>query len=182
MKSAVETLEERIRQCAYHIWEANGRPPDRDKEFWTQACEMITADDGYVDTRFDADEKAVVATDPAIVKTPADSKSLLAILRRSHRGKTEMSTDRPRPEARTPNTALDSAVAAVRAIRGPRLFIYCLLCHNDVHPIPRSRARTCLKTYSLSRMSLPLQTASGMLSPDNRLSLCLPQMQMKRCE
>jgi|tagenome__1003787_1003787.scaffolds.fasta_scaffold20987784_6 hypothetical protein len=81
---------------------------------------MITGDDLYVDTRFDADEKAVVATDPAIVKTPADSKSLLAILRRSHRGNTEMSTDRPRPEARTPNTSLDSAVAAVRAIRGPR--------------------------------------------------------------
>jgi hypothetical protein len=46
MKSAVETLEERIRQCAYHIWEAHGRPLGRDEEFWTQACEMITTDDG----------------------------------------------------------------------------------------------------------------------------------------
>jgi hypothetical protein len=81
---------------------------------------MITADDGYVDTRFDADEKAVVATDPAVVTTPADTKSLLAILRRSHRGKTEMSTDGLGPQARTPNTSVDSAVAIVRTIRGPR--------------------------------------------------------------
>lgn len=51
MKSAVETLEERIRQCAYHIWEANGRPSGRDEEFWAQACEMITADDGRTRSR-----------------------------------------------------------------------------------------------------------------------------------
>jgi Protein of unknown function (DUF2934) len=51
MKSAVETLEERIRQCAYHIWEANGRPSGRDEEFWTQACEMITANDGRTSSR-----------------------------------------------------------------------------------------------------------------------------------
>ena len=44
MKSAAETLEERIRECAYHIWEANGRPSGRDEEFWTQACETIAAD------------------------------------------------------------------------------------------------------------------------------------------
>jgi hypothetical protein len=81
---------------------------------------MITADDGYVDTRFDADEKAVVATDPAVVTTPADTKSLLAILRRSHRGKTEMSTEGLGSHARTQNTSLDSAVAIVRAIRGPQ--------------------------------------------------------------
>jgi hypothetical protein len=77
---------------------------------------MITADDGYVDSRFDADEKAVVATDPAVVTTPADTKSLLAILRRSHRGNIEMSTDGLRPQT----TSLDSAVAIVRTIRGPQ--------------------------------------------------------------
>lgn len=81
---------------------------------------MITADDGYVDTHFDADEKAVVVTEPAVVTTPADTKSLLAISRRSHRGKTELSTDVLGPHATTPNTGLDSAVAILRTIRGPQ--------------------------------------------------------------
>jgi hypothetical protein len=36
-----ETRENRIRECAYHIWEASGRPSGRDEEFWQRACEMI---------------------------------------------------------------------------------------------------------------------------------------------
>ena len=51
MKSAVKTLKERLRECAYHIWEANGRPTGRDEEFWTQACELIAADDGRTSSR-----------------------------------------------------------------------------------------------------------------------------------
>jgi Protein of unknown function (DUF2934) len=46
MKSAAEAREERIRERAYHIWEASGRPPGRDEEFWHRACEMLAADDG----------------------------------------------------------------------------------------------------------------------------------------
>jgi GT2 family glycosyltransferase len=81
---------------------------------------MVTGDDKYVDTQFDADEKAVVATDPSVVKTPADAKSLLAILRRGHRGNAELSADEHRLDARMRKTGVDSAVAVVRAIRGPR--------------------------------------------------------------
>lgn len=44
MKPAADTLEGRIRERAYHIWEANGRPAGRDKEFWHQACELIGTD------------------------------------------------------------------------------------------------------------------------------------------
>ncbi len=80
----------------------------------------VTGDDFYVDNQFDADEKTVVATDPSVVKTPADAKSLLAIMRRSHRGTAELSADRPGPDARVSNTGLDTAVAVVRTIRGPR--------------------------------------------------------------
>ena len=80
----------------------------------------VTGDDFYVDTQFDADEKAVVATDPSVVKTPADAKSLLAILRRSHRGTADLSADGPSRAARLGNTCLDTAVTVVRAIRGPR--------------------------------------------------------------
>jgi hypothetical protein len=41
MKSVAETLEVRIRERAYHIWEASGRPLGRDEEFWQRACEQI---------------------------------------------------------------------------------------------------------------------------------------------
>jgi Protein of unknown function (DUF2934) len=37
------TLDDRIREHAYHIWEASGRPPGRDEEFWQRACEMVAA-------------------------------------------------------------------------------------------------------------------------------------------
>ena len=80
----------------------------------------ITGDDLYVDTRFDAEEKAVVTTDPSVVKTPVDAKSLLAILRRSYRGDAELRADEHGPHRRVRNTGLDTAVAVVRTIRGPR--------------------------------------------------------------
>ncbi|MDH6196232.1 glycosyltransferase involved in cell wall biosynthesis [Mycobacterium frederiksbergense] len=81
---------------------------------------MITADDGYVDSRFVADEKAVVATEPAVVTTPADTKSLLSILRRCRRGKAEISTGALGSEAGTQTTSLASAAELLRAIRGPQ--------------------------------------------------------------
>ena len=49
----------------------------------------MTADDLYVDSRFGADEKTVVETDPCVVRTPTDTKNLLAVLRRNYRGGVE---------------------------------------------------------------------------------------------
>jgi hypothetical protein len=80
----------------------------------------VTGDDCYIDSQFDSDEKAVVATVPSVVQTPADAKSLLAILRRSHRGTAELSAYGKGPAARMRNTGLDTAVTVVRAIQGPR--------------------------------------------------------------
>jgi Protein of unknown function (DUF2934) len=37
--------EERIRQRAYHLWEADGRPEGRDTEFWERAEELIGMED-----------------------------------------------------------------------------------------------------------------------------------------
>src|SRR6202007_2313330 len=65
----------------------------------------ITGDDLYVDTRFDAHEKAVVASDPAVGKTPSDVKSLLAILRRNRRGSAELQAGKDGPDPRVQNTA-----------------------------------------------------------------------------
>jgi hypothetical protein len=52
MKSAPETLEDRIRERAYYLWEASGRPPGREVEFWHRACEMVaTGDDDQPKSR-----------------------------------------------------------------------------------------------------------------------------------
>ena len=84
------------------------------------AFPMVTGDDLYVDSQFDAAEKVVVATEPSVVKTPADVKSLLAILRRGQRGNAEQSARRDELNGRKPNTSLDTAVSVVRAVRGPQ--------------------------------------------------------------
>jgi hypothetical protein len=44
MESVAATVEDRIRERAYHLWESSGRPIGRDEEFWLQACEVIAAD------------------------------------------------------------------------------------------------------------------------------------------
>jgi Protein of unknown function (DUF2934) len=38
--------ENRIRERAYHLWEAAGRPQGRDQEYWEQAETQVTAEDG----------------------------------------------------------------------------------------------------------------------------------------
>ncbi len=45
MKPAAEMLEVRIRERAYHIWEASGRPSGRDEEFWLRACAQLAIGD-----------------------------------------------------------------------------------------------------------------------------------------
>ncbi|HET8997610.1 MAG TPA: DUF2934 domain-containing protein [Acetobacteraceae bacterium] len=37
--------ERRIRERAYHLWEAEGRPHGRDQEFWERARELIAIED-----------------------------------------------------------------------------------------------------------------------------------------
>jgi hypothetical protein len=38
--------QNRIRQCAYHLWEADGCPHGRDHEYWQRAEELIGTEDG----------------------------------------------------------------------------------------------------------------------------------------
>ncbi len=40
-----QTLDDRIRERAYHLWEASGRPAGHDEEFWHKAREMVATDD-----------------------------------------------------------------------------------------------------------------------------------------
>lgn len=37
--------EDRIRERAYHLWEADGRPKGRETEFWERARELIGMED-----------------------------------------------------------------------------------------------------------------------------------------
>jgi hypothetical protein len=39
-----ETLEDRIRERAYYLGQASGRPAGRDEELWYRACDMVAAD------------------------------------------------------------------------------------------------------------------------------------------
>lgn len=80
----------------------------------------IISDDQYVDTRFDADEKAEVATDPAVVRTPTDVKNLLAISRRAKRGNAELLASEHALNGRVRDTGLATALSVVATIRGPR--------------------------------------------------------------
>ena len=66
------------------------------------------------------DEKAVVATDPSVVKTPADAKSLLAIKRRGNRGNAELLAGEHGPGGRVRDTSLDTARSVAATVRGPR--------------------------------------------------------------
>ena len=45
MNSAGTTIEDRIRERAYYIWETYGRPTGGDEEFWHRAREIITTQD-----------------------------------------------------------------------------------------------------------------------------------------
>ena len=83
------------------------------------AFPMVTGDDFFVDTQFGAHEKVVVATDPSVVRTPVDVKSLLAVRRRSHRGTTEVPAGQQGSNRRTRSTSKSTAVTALRTIRGP---------------------------------------------------------------
>lgn len=54
-----------------------------------EAWPDVVGDDLFVDGLFAPTEVEIVRTHPAVVRTPRDTGSLLAILRRAHRGKTQ---------------------------------------------------------------------------------------------
>jgi hypothetical protein len=42
----VDSLEKKIQQRAYQIWERDGRPEGKQDEHWTRACQEIAAETG----------------------------------------------------------------------------------------------------------------------------------------
>jgi hypothetical protein len=68
---------------------------------------QLMADDLFVDTMFDTDEKVVVDTDPVVVHTPTDLRSLLVMLRRVYAGNQELGASGVGKESTTARTLRD---------------------------------------------------------------------------
>lgn len=96
---------------AVRLWGAGGYAMSEAGHRRVGAFPDITADDAWVDAQFAPDEKRIVATEPACVRTPRNTAGLLAVLTRQRRGATELGA---RSEAATRGGAL------VAGIRGPR--------------------------------------------------------------
>ena len=110
----------RVRQHKFAMWGAGAYALSAEGHRRLGSFPAVTGDDLLVDTLFDPTEKAVVATDPSVVKTPLDTSSLLAILRRNHKGSNELRVADQGVAARGKATGLDTAVAVVQTVRGPR--------------------------------------------------------------
>jgi exopolysaccharide biosynthesis WecB/TagA/CpsF family protein len=110
----------RIGQHEFAMWRAGAYGLNQEGHARFGAFPAIIADDLYVDTRFDAFEKALVRTDPSVRKTPAAARSLLAVVRRWQRGGAELLAREHGSDARVRDTGLDTAVAVLATIRGPQ--------------------------------------------------------------
>ena len=53
-------FEQHVRQAAYHLWENDGRPDGREKEYWFRALEQLLADRSRLAGREHEDVNAVV--------------------------------------------------------------------------------------------------------------------------
>lgn len=89
MRRAAEDMEERIRQHAYHLWEASGRPQGRDHEFWAQAREFIALEEDrpILPVRPQASAHALAPGDELrLIKKGRRTRGLWQRLRRTWRG------------------------------------------------------------------------------------------------
>jgi hypothetical protein len=71
----MEHLEEAIRERAYQLWIADGRPDGNSDAYWLNAQQEML---------MHSVERAV-AEDPALIMTKPDKKEKAAVLRRSKR-------------------------------------------------------------------------------------------------
>ncbi|MCP1414119.1 WecB/TagA/CpsF family glycosyltransferase [Paenarthrobacter sp. A20] len=120
----------RVPGNAQGLWGAGAYALSRDGHDRLGAFPALTGDDYYVDRLFAAEEKAVLPTEPVVVRTPRTRVSLLAVLRRSYRGNAQQDGQDSATTSRTvrellssvrgPFSAVDAAVYAVFAAAGRR--------------------------------------------------------------
>ena len=73
--------EHRIRERAYHLWEADGRPEGRAEEYWERAKEAMNDEEGVEGTSSVAPRKvpqADVATEPVIAERAGNQQKAAA--------------------------------------------------------------------------------------------------------
>lgn len=75
----------------------------------------VTGDDLFVDSQFSVDEKALVQARPVVVTTPANTKSLLKIMRRGHLGEIQLAGVKERQKS-----GLRTATSTLRTVRSPQ--------------------------------------------------------------
>ncbi|MCX5041677.1 glycosyltransferase [Aldersonia sp. NBC_00410] len=88
----------------------------------------VTGDDLWVDQQFNRTEKAVVPTEPTLVATPRDSRSLIRTLRRVYQGTNDQpggsssgrSLKTVLTSVRGPRSAIDTSVYVAFALAGRR--------------------------------------------------------------
>jgi exopolysaccharide biosynthesis WecB/TagA/CpsF family protein len=109
----------RIHQGGSQMWGAGAYALSREGHARFGEFPAVTADDLYVDTRFDPVEKAVVRSASSVIRTPTDARTLLSVLRRHHRGDAELLAMERGAASRVRSSGRDTAIAAVATIRGP---------------------------------------------------------------
>ncbi|MGO1581669.1 MAG: WecB/TagA/CpsF family glycosyltransferase [Actinomycetaceae bacterium] len=77
----------------------------------------VTADDYFVDWLFSGAEKSIVPGSSVPVRTPRDTRSLMKVLRRQHRGPAEQRT------AGEPSSARGTARELAASVRGPHSLV-----------------------------------------------------------
>lgn len=104
----------RIAAPTRRMWGAGGYATNEVGHARFAAFPMLTADDYWFDALFADDEKRVVATAPMRVRTPRDTRTLLGVLMRQHRGHVQQSGE----DAGA--TGAGRVASLLRAVRGIR--------------------------------------------------------------
>lgn len=111
---------DRVTRHKSAMWEAGAYGLNEEGHRRFGSFPPLIGDDLYVDTRFDSDEKVVVATEPSVRKTPTKIGNLLDVMRRHRRGGAELLAWEQGRNDRVRDTGLNTVLAVVKAIGGPR--------------------------------------------------------------
>ncbi|WP_019180075.1 glycosyltransferase family A protein [Microbacterium yannicii] len=123
---------------ATRLWGAGGYAVSEQGHARFAEFPRVTADDSWFDEQFRDHEKRVVPTAPMRVRTPRDTRALMAVLRRQRRGHRELGI---------PSHATSRTRSIISAIRGPRsaadagwYILLSLAARRRVRPASRSAA------------------------------------------
>lgn len=128
----------RIPAAPFRLWGAGGYAVSEAGHRRFASFPAVTADDSWIDAQFGDHEKRVVDTTPMRVRTPLDTRGLLAVLTRQRRGQVELGV---------PSTTTSRGRSLLASVRGPRsafdMFWYVVLT-----AVARRRSRAAVRTRS----------------------------------